>query len=331
VSILSTTTIEAAIAQGLTYLVSVQQPAGGFVTYTSPRLDLVGGKAYPKTVYLTTYVIHALCYLRRVGDDGSVHPPQPLVETIQQRAADFLSQEQEENGAWCYEGRDQQRIAPDLDDTACATAALFKVGRRPALSFYQLLWQNEVAPGGPYYTLIGPVNDIPNYPHARQVNAQVNANIVFCAGLLNLALPGATSYLQQIAGQANYQTGNFYYVSPHFFCYTLSRAYADGGVEALALVAPAIQNYLLHKLASASAEPVAFHLACVAASLLNLGLELSQIEPYLVALLARQTAEGNWPAWAAQAGYAPNYDGGPALTTALALEALGKYLLKIKA
>jgi hypothetical protein len=318
VSILSTTTIEAAIAKGLTYLAYAQQPAGDFMTYTSPRLDLVEGKAYPKTVYWTTYVIHALCYL----------PPQPLVETIQRRAADFLSQEQEENGAWCYEGRDQQRIAPDLDDTACATAVLFKLGHRPAFSFYHLLWQNEAAPGGPYYTLIGPVNDIPNYPHARQVNAQVNANILFCAGLLNLTLPGAIGYLQQIIEGSNYQTGNFYYVSPYFFCYTLSRAYADGGVEALASVVPLVQDYLLHELASASTETVTFHLACAAASLLNLGLQLSQVEPYLAALLARQTADGSWPGWAAQAGYAPNYDGGPALTTALALEALGKYLSK---
>jgi hypothetical protein len=69
-------------------------------------------------------------------------------------------------------------------------------------------------------------------------------------------------------------------------------------------------------------------LACSGVSLLNLQAKPNQIEPYLSAILNSQQADGSWPAWAAYAGYRPNYDGGAALTTTLALEALGKYHVK---
>ena len=51
------------------------------------------------------------------------------------------------------------------------------------------------------------------------------------------------------------------------------------------------------------------------------------VRPYLVPLLSMQQPEGNWAADAAYHGFSPNYDGSPALTTALAIEALAKYAL----
>ena len=218
-SLLTRPILELAIDRGLAYLQQTQQPAGDFLTYTSLQVDLAEAKPYPKTVYHTTYVIHSLCYL----------PSHPLIGPIQQRAADYLRGQQEDHGVWSYEGRDQTRIVPDLDDTAVAVAALLKVGQRPDLSFYHALWQNELAPGGPYYTLVGDYNDILDYPHAKQVNGHINANILFCAGLLNLALPGTVSYLKEMTTKEDYHDCNFYYVAPYFFIYALSRAYADGG------------------------------------------------------------------------------------------------------
>ena len=73
----------------------------------------------------------------------------------------------------------------------------------------------------------------------------------------------------------------------------------------------------------------AFELACLILGLLNSKANLSLIEAGLHPLLAAQQAAGNWPAWGAYAGFYPNYDGSAALTTALALEALGKYLRRI--
>ncbi|MEM7348118.1 MAG: hypothetical protein AAF485_28130, partial [Chloroflexota bacterium] len=224
------------------------------------------------------------------------------------------------------EGRDKTRIAPDLDDTACATAALLKLGHRPDLSFYTILWNSEASPGGPYYTMVGAYNNFPDYPHAKQVNSHINANILLCAGLLNLSLPGVVSYLQGMAHQENYADCNFYYIVQPFFIYALTRAYADGNVESLGSVMPLVQVYILDKLTPPQDEKIGLYLACNAISLLNIGASREVVEPYLAALLPKQQVDGSWPMWAAHSGYRPYFDGTPALTTALAVEAFGKYL-----
>lgn len=303
-----------AIDRGLIYLHQTQRPSGEFTTYTSPRLDMIGASSYPKSVYLTTFVIHSLCYL----------PDHSLIGPIQQKAANFLIAERETFGAWNYEGRGDWRVPPDFDDTSCAVAALLQVGHQSDFSFYTLLWQNEAAPTGPYYTWIG-INERPNEPMAKQIDALVNANILFCAGLLNLSLPKTVTYLEQVVETESYQTHNLYCLSPHFFIYTLTRAYADGQVNELLSIVPRLRNYILNKLPSPETEASVFNLACIAASLLNLRADASKIEPYLSALVSSQQSDGGWAAWAAYAGFRPNYDGGPALTTALVLESIGKY------
>ncbi len=315
---LSPIAITAAIQKGLAGLHRLQRPSGEFQTYTSPHIDLSNAQTYPKSVYVTTFVVHALNFL----------PPNPLIPLLQNRATLFLAQEQENNNAWNYEGRGNHRVPCDLDDTSCAVAAMLQLGQTPDFSFYALLWQNEAAPGGPYYTWIG-INDRTDDPRARQVDALVNANILFCAGLLNLELPGASAYLRAVIRRNDYQEASLYGVSPHFLIYLISRAYADGNVSGLAPAMPALHNYILQKLPAPPGKLSAFELACLAVSLLNLEADPLLIEARLSPLLKAQQATGHWPAWGAYAGFHPNYDGSPALTTALALEALGKYLRRI--
>jgi hypothetical protein len=199
------------------------------------------------------------------------------------------------------------------------------LGYHPELSFFALLWQNESAPGGPYYTWIG-INDRSDDPRACQVDALVNANILFCCGLLKISLPRTVYYLQQVIRADAYQSESTYALSPHFLIYAISRAYTDGHVTALGGAMPALQNYILSRLHLPDAEPSAFNLACLAVSLLNLGTPPTLVRPYLTTLLAAQQPDGSWPAWAAYAGDPPNYDGSPVLTTALALEGLAKYM-----
>jgi hypothetical protein len=90
-----------------------------------------------------------------------------------------------------------------------------------------------------------------------------------------------------------------------------------------------MQDYMLNQLPPPPAEPAALHLACLAAALLNLQADLSLIEPYVTALLVCQDNDGHWPAWAVYLSYHHYYDGAPALTTALALEALSKYAHRV--
>jgi hypothetical protein len=316
----SPATLTGAIEKGVAYLAETQRPSGEFATYASPRLDMADAEERPKSVYVTTFVVHALSCL----------PFSPLIEQIQRRAGDFLALEQEENGAWHYDGRSDEREIPlDLDDTSCAIAALLTLGHRPALSFYDLLWQNEVVPGGPYYTWLGTNTPAHNSHFAREIDPLVNANILFCSSRLNLPLPGTVSYLQEIVHKEAYQTESGYCISPHFPIYALSRAYRDGQVNTLASAMPVMQDYILTKLPPPPNEPAAFHLACLGASLLNLQAPLPLIEPYLAALLANQETNDHWPAWGAYLSYNYYYDGAPALTTALTLETLGKYVKRV--
>jgi len=313
---LSYANLTSAIDNGLDYLAHVQRPGGEFETWTSPHLDFTEATPYPKSVYTTTFVMHALALLT----------PTPQIEQIQKRAADFLLAEQEDNGAWNYEGRGDHRLPCDQDDTSCAIAALAQLDHQPELSFYALLWQNESAPGGPYYTWIG-INDLKEDQRARHVDSLVNANILFCAGLLNLSLPGTIYYLEQVIQAEAYDSESLFTPTPHLLIYALSRAYADGNVSKLDKTMSIMQDYVLTKLPPPHAETSAFKLACLAVSLLNMKVPSILIRPYLVPLLSMQQADGNWPVDAAYHGFPPNYDGSPALTTALAVEALAKYAL----
>jgi hypothetical protein len=319
----ATSAVTGAIRAGIDYLRRTQLASGEFLTYTGPRPDLAGASPYPKSVYVPAFVVHSLGYV----------PAEPATDRIRQRAVDFLEAEEEDNGTWNYEGRGEWRLPADLDCTSCAVVALLAVGRRAPRTFYRLLWQvvsrNAAAPGGPYFTYVG-VNDAPGdpiaAPFAREVDPLVNANVLFCCGLLGIALPGVTAYLRGTVETESYVGQSFYVVSPHFLAYAISRAYADGGVDDLAPAMPALRTYLSTMLPAPEAKESALNLACRAVALLNLGSDTAEVEPVLVELLRTQQADGSWPAWAAWAGFPPNYDGSPALTTALALEALGKYL-----
>jgi len=329
--VLSSARVGTAIRNGLDYLSRIQLESGEFTTYTGPSLDLRDADPYPKSVYVTTFVAHSLGFL----------PAGPRIAAIRERAADFLESE-EEAGVWNYEGRGVWRLPPDLDDTCCAAAALIAIGRRPPSAFYSLLWRvvrgNEVAPGGPYYTYIG-VNDVPDdpdaAPFAHEVDSLVNANIVFCCGLMGIDVPGATAFLRHLVQTRSYVGHSLAEgypgrtppsIPPHFVIYTIARAYADGGASALGPAMPAMLEFLLAGLPAPGHEPSAFNLACRAVSLLNLGADNDVIAPFLTMLLGAQQSDGSWPKWAGWVGFPPNFDGSPALTTALALEALGKWL-----
>jgi hypothetical protein len=226
-----------------------------------------------------------------------------------------LRAERNGDGSWSYEGRDTRRVPPDLDDTACAVAALVAPGERPGLSFYQLLWENEASPGGPYYTWVG-VNG-GSHLLARQVDALVNANIVLAAALAGRRLPGAATYLIDIT-KSDLDGASDYCLTPHLLVYALARACADGPAPELL---PAVRAGL----AGLGPCDDAFKVACRANGLLALG-EREAALGDLGALLEAQLPDGSWPIAAAYADYPPHHAGSPALTTAVALDALGRAL-----
>lgn len=287
---------------------AMQRPSGELPTCESPTPDMASARPYGASVYTTTFAVHALRRLAGL----------PAAAEALAAAAAHLRAERNPDGSWSYEGRGTTRVPPDLDDTACAAAALCALGERPDLRFFRLLWTNEAAPGGPYYTWVG-VN-AGEHLLARQVDALVNANVIFCAALAGLALPGAAAYLRDCIAAGDLTPASDYCLTPHLLVYALARALADGPARELAPATPAL---LRHARALDTGEPL--RLACAAAALLALG-DTRAARPLLGDLLAAQGAGGGWPIGLAYAGYPPHFAGSPGLTTSIALDAIGRAL-----
>lgn len=322
------------IASALDFLRAAQRPSGELPAYTARRPDMAEARAYPCCVYVSTFVVQALWPL---ADD-------PVAAQIRADAGAFLRAEREPDGAWCYEGRATRRVPPDLDDTACAMAALITLGERPDLAFYQLLWENEAAPGGPYYTWLG-VNTGAHLL-TRQIDALVNANLLLCATLAGLELPGTAAYLSDAITGGRLAEASDYCLTPHLLVYALGRVVGRQKAEGRRqkptlqsprpaptpsvplspyppiLLSPALPA-LLAAAHSLSAENPFQH-ACRAAALLALG-DRAGAESDISALIDAQQADGGWPIAAAYSGYPPHLDGSPALTTAIAVDALASW------
>ncbi|NJN14956.1 MAG: hypothetical protein HC822_00895 [Oscillochloris sp.] len=295
------------IESALSALAGLQQPTGEFPTFSARRLDFSDPQAYPTSIYTTTFVVYAL---RQLAEHR-------IAAAIRRRAAAFLLSERNSDGSWSYEGRATTRVPADLDDTACAAAALLSCGEPVGPELFRLLWENEAAPGGPYYTWIG-VNS-GEHLLARQVDALVQANLLLFSGLAGIPLAGSAQWLCAMAETDRWDAASDYCLTPHLLLFCAARAYAAGapGLAPLGAALPAAVADLL----TPPQEHEPFRLACLAATL-GLAGEHKAAKPYLKALLSCQSPDGAWPGAASYSGYPPHLDGSPALTTAIALEAL---------
>lgn len=301
--------LQAAASRAIAALAAMQRPGGEIPTYEARSPSMADARPYPASVYTTSFVVPPLHRLRAL----------PGAAPILAAAGAHLRAERNPDGSWSYEGRATTRLPPDLDDSACAAAALALLGAAPDLRLFRLLWENEAAPGGPYYTWVGVNRDA--HLLARQIDALVNANLLFCAALGRIELPGTAAYLRDLIARPDLSTASDYCLSPHLLVYALARAAADGPAHALAPALPALAG---HARRLETATP--FQLACATAALLALG-DAVAAAPLLRALLAVQQPDGAWPIGLAYTGYPPTFAGAPGLTTAIALDALGRVLV----
>lgn len=299
--------IDEAAQRAIHALAALQRPSGELPTFTARHADMRDARPYPCSVYTTSFAVHALRRFTHL----------PAARAVLHAAAAHLRAERNADGAWSYEGRATLRVPPDLDDTACAATALLALGEHPGLALFRLLWENEAAPGGPFFTWVG----INTGEHllARQLDALVNANIVLCAALAGQTLPGTLAYLLDSCLHSSLDTASVFCLRPHLLAYALARAYADGP-------APALEPAVRAAVAQLDGSADAFALACRANVLLALADHEGAL-PLLRGLLEAQRGDGSWPIAAAYSGYPPHHDGSPALTTAIALDALGRALV----
>jgi hypothetical protein len=312
------TDLDDAISRGVVFLQHAQQADGGFLNlfWYGDAEPVEVGNVFPAAL-----IAHSLASV-------------PEGRAIREKALDFLAAEASPEGIWRHWARGEPRqefLPPDVDDTACASAALRDSGR-PVPANQALLFANRDR-RGLFYTWFTWRPRWSGLAHARlvwpqlrhlrtlwplftrtiasvgNVDAVVNANALFYLGPRpeTAAIP---PYLVDILERDAETECDTWYFNPFVVWYFLARALAPGHEEAGRL--------MRRKLASA--EPrTPLEIATAQCARLYWGLPAD--EGLAARLLAAQRDSGAWPAEHFYQGK-DCYWGSEALTTGFALEAL---------
>jgi hypothetical protein len=303
------------LGKGFSFLCGSQLKSGEFPIMRWQRGDK--DACYVKTVFATSFVLHSL---RHVGKFLNV-------DEVSKRAVEFLLGETE-NSLWRFCGKGS-RIHFDLDTTCCVLASLKEYDidlDYEAIASKLLKYRNAQ---GVFYTWI--LNVDPPFEKAdNNVDWVVNANVLFFYSLLGWSLPELERYLIRVVETKMFKQRSPYYDSPFCFTYCLTRAYGDGKNLALSLAIPKIKEHILEFMEKPQGDPLDVALASV--SLLNCGIEPASSAHIMKCLLSMQRMDGGWPAgiFFTQGPYTEHrvVYGSEALTTAIALEAISKYMEK---
>lgn len=222
------------VERELTYLLSLQQRDGSFLSLSSSSPQFTSSITY-QTTFTTSLILLALHDL----------PDSALLSQIRKRAVNFLLSQKSEHWSWNYwaRGAQQAKDLPypdDLDDTFCALAALFHydpllLDGKALAHIVQLLTATETKEGGPYRTWL--VDD-----HAAKLwkdrDLAVNSNIAYFLSLQDIRLPNLLKFIDSSLNKKQFIST--YYPTIYPVIYFLSRAY-QGKQKTL------IQNTLLAK------------------------------------------------------------------------------------
>jgi hypothetical protein len=275
--------IAQALADGAAALAAMQAPDGSFPFFTRT----------PPLPWVPCDPIFATASV--LLSAAALLPQENVV-----RAAAYVRGRRRPDGLWQYDAT--LDVPPDADTTACSLAALSECsgadGLEEGADLLRSFWRPD---GGPFRTWrVGGM-----WSQRDRDDAVVNCNVV-CA-LSRLGSPATPAELEAVRGLVQQSTGGSrYYCAPATLAHALDRA----GLDPDALP-PA-----------ASARPDARDvLGCV-----EWLCGLRRPDADLVAgVLAAQERDGAWPAWpwVTAVGRPKPFWGSAAVSTALALEALG--------
>ncbi len=296
----------------INYLQKQQAADGSFDGAASPSVTPFVARRKQPTIFPTALILD--CLREVIG-----------TEDIRLRAAKYLEGQVSEVGSWNYwdknsDARQEQPYPDDLDDTACALAALtrsgtpwvdgFRLGQ-----FARLLVTCEQKPGGPYNTWLV---DTAKATQWRDADLAVNANIGYALSLQSVQVRGLMEYLDEALAHGTLTSS--YYVGELPVLYFLSRWYRGEQFEILVDKAT--------KCVANNVATLALERALLLSAACRLGLPKCQLAG-LADSLQKLATGSHWPAEALYLD--PVYDGqqhyggSAALTTALALEALTAY------
>lgn len=303
--------------KGIDFLAANQGATGSFATYEWFMRDPKKTRNLD-TPFTVSQVLYSLTFCADT----------PTARGIRARAAAHLVRESEGPGVLRYQGR-YDRVPPDVDDTAMAWAALERDGRSIAPEALEAVRasRNEA---GLFNTWIG---DPSTWAHidSRDIDPVVNLNALLMFGLAGESIDNVCSYIVTQVESDEFRRGSIYYPSQWAFTNALARAYADGEVSCLKKTTEKIRGATLSLQESDGGWGNDYETALALLTLLNLGEKGAAVEKAVKLIASRQMSDGGWAFATAYSG-APR-DGGNrymygsrAVTTALCLEALAKYL-----
>ena len=308
-----------AVARALSFLKAAQQPDGGFLNqfqYADQDPILVAN------VFPAALIAHCLSF-------------SPAGRSVTERALDFLAAEASKEGVWSHFSSsqlDQEFLPPDVDDTACASAAL-RQGCRPVpdnealmlanrdrrglfytwftfrprwsgLAHWRLVWpqHRHLATLWPLFTRT--TSSIYN------VDAAVNANVLFYLGE-RPETAAIRPYLLKILEEGSEETCDTWYPSKYQIWYFVARA-LQGDPAAERLLRAALDRVSpVTPLEAALAQCTRFYVGLPPSGALR---DL---------LISTQTPSGAWGVECVYHGL-NCWWGSEAMTTAFAVEALSR-------
>ncbi|HEX7963888.1 MAG TPA: hypothetical protein VF466_04850 [Candidatus Saccharimonadales bacterium] len=301
---------ENSIGRGLAYVAGAQLADGSFASLSSPTARPFKPAHTYRTVFLPAVILNALSQIR----DGLA---------VRQKLSAWLLAQKSPHWSfnyWAADAAERQRFPypDDLDDTACALIGLTR--HDPALidagamgRVVHLLLAAETQVGGPYRTWLVSKQAAKAW---QDVDLAVNCNIAYFLLLKAEELPNLTAYITKAIESGRFASP--YYPSPYPLWYFAARTYRGPLKRKLA------ELILAQRQADGSWD-TPLQTALAVSALYELG-ESAGLARAAVRLRAAQNPDGSWPAEAfcldpAREG-AQFFNGSPALTTALVLEAL---------
>jgi len=312
---------EKIIDQGINFLLGQQQKNGSFLGLSSASRTSFRISQEYRTIFPTFLVLSCLQTLEET----------PKIKIIKQKAAKFLLSQKSEYWSFNYWVRNskESRKMPypdDLDDTFCALAALYQynsglIGGAEMARIVTLLTAMEKREGGPYRTWLVPKTADKIW---QDVDLVANSNIAYFLSLQDISLPNINALIERAIDDGAYYSP--YYPSIYPVIYFIARFYRGEKADRT-------KKFLLAKRQKGGKWVNPINTALATSALLNLGVPPKEIKTSIDYLVSQQIKDG-WKPYPLcldpEIKGKKYYAGSSAVTTALCLEALGKYESKFK-
>ncbi len=316
------------LLHAINFLYCNQLNHGEFETKVSPESSMTKSKSCPaSSPYVTTFILYSISSIR--GD--------LKVDDMIKKSLDFLLNTMEEHSTWRFYSKNNSkiiymnglfrridmRLAPDLDDTACASHAL-KLNNID-FSDNQALFYESMATEGvfPTWLLIREslLEEQDNVPLYNNICCGVNANILLYLGDSSKT-KDTSDYINNVIVCGKEAQSCDYFPNSFAFYYLVSRAYASGAYS----LEPSRNNIaekILRSLNTSQYPSDIFSIILAIASLLNFGKFTHELTEWIEIIIDTQSADGSWPTKSFFVDTTNHY-GSQELTTAIAIEAIAK-------